>query len=160
MVDMEPATFSPDRIYRYRLERCWSSGPRVGFILLNPSTADETNNDPTIRRCINYAKRWGYGGMVLGNIFALRSTDPNVLYTNPAPIGPENDAWLGRIAAEVGGDVVCGWGAHGAWMGRGKAVLKSLLDAGYRPRHWTLTASGEPGHPLYLKATMVPQAWW
>lgn len=151
------AEFSPCRTWRYVLRRTWGEGPRVGFILLNPSTADETNDDPTIRRCIGYAKRWGAGGLVLGNIFALRSTDPAALYSAADPIGPDNDEALLRIAREVsGGRLVLGWGNHGALMARGRAVVADLLAAGIKPLALSITQSGAPGHPLYLRSDLEP----
>lgn len=87
--------FSPCREYRYTLYREWAPGDKVVmFIGLNPSTADEVNNDPTVRRCINYAKQWGYTGMYMTNIFAYRATDPNVMKAHPEPVGAENDHYL------------------------------------------------------------------
>lgn len=153
----KPATFSPCRTWRFRLERRWSAGPKCAFVLLNPSTADETKDDPTIRRCIGFAKAWGYGGLVLGNIFALRSTDPRGLYSAADPIGPGNDAALMDIANEVGlGHFICGWGIHGAFQGRGAAVLDRLREAGHFPKALRVTAEGFPGHPLYVAASTVP----
>lgn len=153
---IEPATFSPCRTWRYRLERRWDSGPTVAFILLNPSTADETAVDPTIRRCIGYAQRWGFGALVVGNIFAFRSTDPKGLYRAPDPIGPDNDRWIDRIAA--GTDrLICGWGLHGAHQDRGRIVARRLRP--WRPMALSITADGQPGHPLYLRADIEPKAF-
>ncbi|MEI9428700.1 DUF1643 domain-containing protein [Mesorhizobium sp. Cs1299R1N3] len=151
----EPATFSPCRVWRYRLARRWAKGLSAAFILLNPSTADETNDDPTIRRCIAYAKRWGYGGLVLGNIFALRSTDPKGLYSHADPVGPDNDAALGSIAKEAD-RIVCGWGTHGVFQNRSEAVLRIIREAGAEPLALKLTAAGHPGHPLYLRQDLLP----
>lgn len=148
----QPAHFSACRTWRYRLERRWSEGELCGFILLNPSTADETKNDPTIRRCIAFAKAWGFGGLVLGNIFALRSTDPKGLYSHSDPIGVENDAFLGRIASETR-TLVCGWGVHGAFQERGDYVKWLLRRNGVTPMALKVTAEGHPGHPLYIKAS-------
>ena len=150
------AIFSPCRTWRYRLERRWGEGPLVAFILLNPSTADETMDDPTIRRCIGYAKTWGYGGLVVGNIFALRSTDPKVLQSADDPVGPENDEHLLAIA-ESASVVICGWGAHGKIAGRGHEVMK-LLQA-HRPKYLKMTKLGAPQHPLYLKGDLTPRDW-
>lgn len=152
----EPATFSPCRTWRYRLERRWADGDAVGFILLNPSTADEHKDDPTIRRCIGYAKAWGFGGLVLGNIFALRSTDPAKLYTVDDPIGPDNNKWLRKIVGECA-TVVCGWGAHGECAFRGQEVLGLIRSMGRAPKALRVTKSGQPGHPLYLPSSLVPQ---
>ncbi|SFV31428.1 hypothetical protein SAMN05216456_1338 [Devosia crocina] len=150
----DPATFSPCRTWRYRLERRWGDGAQVAFIMLNPSTADEENNDPTIRRCISYAKHWGFGGLLIGNIFAFRSTDPKGLYSAPDPIGPENDDWLDTIANQAAA-IVCGWGVHGAYQARGRAVLDRLSHR--KPMALKLTADGHPGHPLYLRKDLEPE---
>ncbi|MER9706091.1 DUF1643 domain-containing protein [Mesorhizobium sp. M0204] len=154
----EPATFSPCRTWRYRLERRWAPGPKAAFILLNPSTADETKDDPTIRRCIGFAKAWGFGGLVLGNIFALRSTDPRGLYSHADPVGPGNDAALFAIAREAD-KVICGWGTHGALYRRGDMVRLALLHKGATPLALKVTAGGFPGHPLYISADTVPKVF-
>jgi hypothetical protein len=92
------AVFSTCRRYRYVLRRIWDrSTPPAMFVGLNPSTADEVKDDPTVRRCIGYAKRWGFGGLIMTNIFAFRSTDPNALVELDDPVGPRNDAWLRRL---------------------------------------------------------------
>ncbi|TIM41798.1 MAG: DUF1643 domain-containing protein [Mesorhizobium sp.] len=154
----EPATFSPCRTWRYRLERRWSAGPKAAFILLNPSTADETKDDPTIRRCIGFAKAWGFGGLVLGNIFALRSTDPRGLYSHADPVGPGNDDALRGIAREAE-KVICGWGTHGALNRRGVFALDVMREAGATPLALKVTAAGFPGHPLYISADMIPEVF-
>ena len=149
------AAFSPDRLYRYALYRTWDEAkPRVMFIGLNPSTADESVDDPTIRRCRNYAFDWGYGGLIMGNLFALRATKPKVMMAHVAPIGPENNYWLERLAREAE-IVVAAWGVSGSHLGRDKVVL------GFMPqmRHLGLTKAGAPKHPLYLKANTKPQIW-
>lgn len=152
------AEFSPCRAYRYILRRRWDSRPPVGFILLNPSTADERADDPTIRRCIGYAKGWGYGGIVLGNLFALRSTDPRGLRSCADPIGPSNNKALFAIAKEIGrGTIICGWGSHGSYMNRGAEIRRLMRDEWRaRPQALALTKAGEPGHPLYLRADLTP----
>lgn len=144
--------------YRYRLERQWN--PRllkVAFVMLNPSTADASQDDPTIRRCIGFAKAWGFGGLVVGNLFALRSTDPKALYSHPEPIGPENDDHLRRIANEAD-PVVCAWGTHGTLHDRGREVAE-LLD-GRNLAALKVTAAGHPGHPLYIAANAEPKAYF
>ena len=113
--------FSPFREYRYTLYREWAPGDKVvQFIGLNPSTADEVKNDPTVTRCINYAKAWGYTGMYMTNIFAFRATDPAVMKAHPEPVGEENDHYLSMIARESE-IVVAAWGTHGAYLNRGKS---------------------------------------
>lgn len=156
--DLPAAEFSPCRTWRYVLRRRWAPGGAVGFILLNPSTADETQNDPTIRRCIGYAKAWGFGALVLGNLFAYRATDPAVMRVAADPVGPGNNEALRLICREAEGRVICGWGADGVFMDRGKHVATLLRDAGATPQALALTASGQPRHPLYLRADLRPFA--
>ena len=96
------AAFSPDRRYRYTLRRQWDDAlPYCLFVMLNPSTADATQDDPTIRRCIGFTKAWGFGGLLVGNLFALRSTDPAALYHADDPVGPENDSCLRTLRDEA-----------------------------------------------------------
>ena len=123
--------------------------------MLNPSTADETRLDPTVRRCVGYAMRWGYGGLVVGNIFAFRSTDPAGLRAAEDPVGPGNDAALVEMASRWG-MVVCAWGGHGKFMGRGREVAKSVASEARELCALRLTASGDPGHPLYLPGNLLP----
>lgn len=152
------ASFSPCMTWRYLLRRRWSAAPSVGFVLLNPSTADERHDDPTIRRCIAFAKRWQYGGLVLGNLFAFRSTDPASLKTCADPVGPENDDALRAVCAEsAGGLVICGWGSHGGLSGRSAQVLQLMRSEWKaKPAALALTKSGQPGHPLYLRGDADP----
>ncbi|MEO8632426.1 MAG: DUF1643 domain-containing protein, partial [Chloroflexota bacterium] len=113
------AVFSGDRRYRYRLWRRWElSRPLIAFCMLNPSTADERSDDPTIRRCIGFARDWGYGGVEIVNVFALRATDPRELRRLRDPVGPRNDSYV-LDAAERAASVVIAWGAHGAFRSRG-----------------------------------------
>lgn len=143
------AAFSRDGRYRYRLWRRWDrSRPAIAFCMLNPSTADARRDDPTIRRCIGFARRWGYGGVEVVNIFALRATDPRVLRSARDPIGPRNDAFMLRAAERS--PVVIAWGVHGTLRGRGATALRLF---GPRTRLLVLgrTRSGAPRHPLYLR---------
>jgi hypothetical protein len=143
------AVFSECRRYRYSLTRTWTRrSAKIMFIGLNPSTADENVDDPTVRRCIGFARQWGYGGIILTNLFAFRSTDPAVLKNIPDPIGPDNDQTIIRCYRSSA-RVVVAWGAHGALQGRDERVL-SLLSA---PLCLGVTKSGLPRHPLYLAAT-------
>ena len=143
------ATFSPDRLYRYTLWREWGDGPPFVVIGLNPSTADESQDDPTIRRCVGFAKREGCGRLVMLNLFALRSTDPAALLQSTAPVGPENDDTLLRETREPNAIVVAAWGAHKTTGWRAIDVLTKLMVP-----LWCFgrTASGAPRHPLYVKA--------
>jgi hypothetical protein len=162
------ADISSDGIYRYLLERDWddveqpaSRERTVGFVMLNPSTADASVDDPTIRRCVGFARAWGYTRLLVGNLFALRATDPAELRTRLAPVGPRNDGVLLALPmlAEI---IVCAWGVHGAFRGRDAQVLEVLRGATLRTghiRHLGLTKAGAPRHPLYLRADIQPIAW-
>jgi hypothetical protein len=149
------ARFSRDRRYRYRLWRRWdASRPVVAFCMLNPSTADESSDDPTIRRCIGFARTWGYGGLDVVNLFALRATDPRELRLSRDPIGGLNDAYLIDAAARSAAMVIA-WGAHGVFRSRGAAALELLSPRG-RLLALGWTDSGEPRHPLYLRRDVQP----
>ena len=146
------AFFSKDRQYRYALWRTWDNElPKVLFIGLNPSTATETKNDPTIRRCMGYAKDWGYGGYIMGNIFAFRSTNPTNLKKINDPIGPENDYWLKKLHEEAN-LTIAAWGTHGEFMNRGQAVFDLIPDI----QCLRITKHGYPSHPLYLPKNLKP----
>jgi hypothetical protein len=152
------AEFSPCRLYRYTLWRWWGAAPGafdrgfVVFVGLNPSTADEVTDDPTIRRCIAFAKAWGYGGMCMVNLFAFRSTDPADMLAAADPVGPENDVWLKRLAPRAA-LVVAAWGVDGKHLGRDAQVKRLIPEMHYL----RLTKNGHPGHPLYLPKTLLPQ---
>lgn len=154
----EGAAFSQDRRYRYKLWRIWNPALRhMVFVLLNPSTADEINNDPTVARCIERASLLGYGGCVVLNIFAWRSTDPHYLYALVDPIGPENDQYiLDEASKPETGLVLCGWGQHGKLHQRGEYVLDLIRHAGKNPHCLKMNNDGTPGHPLYLPYSMKP----
>ena len=150
------AILSTDRAYRYALRRYWGN-PANGyavFIGLNPSTADETQDDPTIRRCIRFAQDWGFGGLCMANIFAFRATQPEDMKSAPDPIGPENNFYLVQSALGAG-VVVAAWGVHGTYLNRGDWVRKLLPNLHYL----RLTKDGHPGHPLYLPANSKPVKW-
>jgi len=145
------ASFSDCRTWRYILWRTWDDRlPVVAFIGLNPSTADEMNDDPTVRRCCGFAKAWGFGGIYMLNLFAFRATDPKKMKEAPDPIGPENDIAISIHAFKAGKVVFC-WGNHGAFMGRGKAVMEKIHPA----EVFGFTKQGEPKHPLYLRGDAV-----
>lgn len=144
------ALFDLSQRYRYWLTRMWDPDlPAVNFIMLNPSTADQYQLDPTVTRCLHYARRWGFGTLIVTNIFAYRSTDPKALYTLDDPVGPENDAYLGQAAEQASLRVVA-WGTHGALKDRHAAVLALL--AAYPLTALGITQEGFPKHPLYLRA--------
>lgn len=145
------AVFSHDRRYRYELWRQWEGRGFCCFIGLNPSTADENTDDPTIRRCIGFARQWGYGGLCMLNLFAFRATDPELMKREPEPIGVSNNATLARICSEAS-VVVAAWGVHGAHMGRGLEVMRGILNL----HCLGLTKDGFPKHPLYLPKDAKP----
>jgi len=150
------AIFSPCGRYRYTLYRQWREGTgRCVFVLLNPSTADEQQDDPTIRRCIGYARRWGFAELVVVNLFAWRSTDPTVLAILDDPVGPDNDKWIDD-SIRMADRVVVGWGNRGKLRGRGRAVLDRLQATLKFPVCFRLTDEGQPVHPLYQLLDAVP----
>lgn len=149
------ATFSSCQSYRYSLLREWSATQnKVLFIGLNPSTADATIDDPTIRRCIGFARSWGFGGLYMGNLFAFRSTDPRGLFSASDPVGPDNDATLLELAGVVR-LVVAAWGNHGAYLGQASHVRSLFRSLSVLK----LNRSGQPAHPLYLKKGLSPTPW-
>jgi hypothetical protein len=151
------AVFSRDGKYRYRLGRVWdATRMRCGFVMLNPSTADERVLDPTVRRCVALAKAWGYGSVDVGNLFALRSTDPRALSRTNDPVGPMNDRALSDIrdACQL---VVIAWGNHGTVMNRAGRVLDQILDL-RRVSHLGWTREGQPRHPLYVRSDVLPMS--
>ena len=140
------AKISDDGKYRYSLIREWDrEKPKVLFICLNPSTADDKIDDATIRRCIDFAKRWGCGGILVGNLFALRSTDPALIYKAMDPIGPENDISLLEMAKESK-FIVAAWGNDGAYLGRSDFIRKLIPNM----KCFVKNKTGEPRHPLYI----------
>lgn len=150
MTAFKSATISACCTYRYRLERRWDGGlPVVAFIMLNPSTANDVADDPTIRRCVGFARSWGFGGLIVGNLFALRSTSPKLLYGHADPVGPHNDEHLLSIAREAR-KIVCAWGTHGSLQNRDRTVT-DLLDV-FDLSALKTTAEGHPAHPLYIAA--------
>jgi hypothetical protein len=152
------AVFSPCYRYRYVLTREWLIGQgAVMFVMLNPSTATEEVDDPTIRRCTQFARAWGYRRLVVTNLFAYRATDPAALRRVNDPVGPENDWHLRYCAQHEAERVVLAWGAHGAYLGRDKAVLALLAQLSLRvePACFGVTKSGQPRHPLYVAASTM-----
>lgn len=152
----QTAVISDDSRYRYLLTRRWAMhGKTVGFICLNPSTADASSDDPTVRKCVRMAKRWGGAKLLIANLFAFRSTDPANLHSAIDPVGPENDEWLSRVAAES--DIlVAAWGTNGALLGRNDEVAARFCNKLHALR---LTKDGHPSHPLYLPEGLPPFRW-
>jgi hypothetical protein len=146
------ATISTCARYRYTLSRSWDQSlPTVTFIGLNPSTADAMIDDPTIRRCVGFAKTCGCGQLTMVNLFAWRSTAPRNLAWVSDPVGPENDTHLLEAAANAT-TIVAAWGSHGGRLDRDKTVLALLARAPIRVQCLGLTQHGLPRHPLYIKA--------
>ncbi len=146
------ATLSRCRHYRYALWRTWEAGAgTVLFIGLNPSTADEKTDDPTLIRCINFAKSWGYGGVCMANLFAYRATEPADMKAALDPVGPQNNRWLKKLAGEA--DLIIGaWGNDGSYLERAQDVIVKLP-----PLHCLkMNKTGHPAHPLYQKASTEP----
>jgi hypothetical protein len=158
MSDPSPAVFSPCRKYRYTLWRRWgdlfnANDKYVMFIGLNPSTADEISDDPTIRKCRGFAQRWGYSAMVMTNLFAFRATDPKVMKQTSAPIGEDNDHYL-RLIATNADRIIAAWGANGPFRHRDQDVIriipKGIVECLRKTKH------GHPEHPLYVPYDVVP----
>ena len=179
--------WSQDRAYRYFLRRSWqqqceqgfvnaarqqdlfeadkpAQAPHelrkrapIAFILLNPSTADERKDDPTVARCRRFAVAWGFGEVIILNAFAFRATDPKDMKACPQPVGEENDAVILKTLTAIqacGGQVVCGWGNHGKFLERGQAVRTLLRDQS-GVMGFPKTKLGEPSHPLYLPKSVA-----
>lgn len=150
------AKFSECRTYRYMLVRRWAeSGGLCNFLMLNPSTADEVTNDPTVERCERRARALGCRGLIVTNLFAFRATDPKVMKAAADPVGPENDLNI-LFAANLSDYVICAWGQHGKHLGRADAVRKMLTENGTRMLALKVSANGEPHHPLYLSYDLKP----
>jgi len=157
--------FSPCRKYRYTLWREWDSdlltgcgddlphaGEFVQFVGLNPSTADETDDDATVRRVVGFAKSWGYGALCMTNLFGFRTAYPMLMKKQADPVGEVNDHWLATTAEEAGLVVAC-WGTNGSWLGRDMAVAAMLIGNGIRMKCLGRSALGHPLHPLRLAKT-------
>jgi hypothetical protein len=150
------AKFSSCRRWRYLLWRCWDARkPAANFLMLNPSTADEFKLDPSCTRASRYAERWGFGALVVTNIFAWRATLPSDLRLAKNPIGRANDAAILKAAREAK-LVVCAWGNHGEHLGRGEKVAGMLRAGGVRLHLLKKNQQGHPAHPLYLPGTLIP----
>lgn len=153
------AFYSDCKNYRYALTRIWQpEAAKVLFVMLNPSTATEFQNDPTVERCERRTRALGFGGFQVCNIFAWRATDPRQLRKMPDPVGPQNDRMI-LSATDWADEIICAWGTHGAYLDRGAGV-KRLLDATGQPlKHLGLSKAGHPKHPLYIGYAVQPQIW-
>ena len=146
------AQISPCGDYRYSLSRRWGEGPTCVFVMLNPSTADATEDDPTIRRCIGFAKREGCGGMDVVNLYSLRSPKPKMVAAHHRPHGPEAPRYVADVLRSADGPVICGWGADPLAREAQGYMLDLIRAAGHEPMCLGRTKGGAPRHPLYLKS--------
>jgi hypothetical protein len=147
------AIYSDCETYRYDLIWRWSDAPLLVAWMLNPSTATELQLDNTVKGIRNRAKAQGFGGFRIINLFALRETSPRKMKSHIAPIGPDNDAMIGRVlaeAAECGDTIVCGWGTHGSHRGRSASVAKLIQPHGVELFAYKINKNGSPRHPLYV----------
>ena len=153
------AVYSDCEKYRYSLTRVWDEGGRKAlFVMLNPSTATEVQNDPTVERCERRARALGFGAFRVTNIFAWRDTDPRKMRAAAEPVGPENDSAI--LDAAAWADVtVCAWGTHGAHLARGPEVEQLLRGTQARLCHLGLSKEGHPKHPLYIGYATQPMDW-
>ena len=151
------AVFSACRRWRYLLWRRWDeTKPSANFLMLNPSTADEVKLDPSCTRARLYAERWGYGALIVTNLFGWRATDPDEMRAVRDPVGRGNDRAI-LAAAREAAIVVCAWGNHGAHLAR-SAHVRKLLE-GTKLHVLRMNGSGEPAHPLYLPGSLKPARW-
>ncbi|MEM9717045.1 MAG: DUF1643 domain-containing protein [Pseudomonadota bacterium] len=153
------AVYSDCEQYRYTLTRIWDpAGRKALFVMLNPSTATEVQNDPTVERCERRARALGFGAFRVTNIFAFRATDPRVMRAAPDPTGPANDDAITESAAWAD-QIICAWGIHGAHLNRGPEVEDLLRQTGQTLHHLGLSKAGHPKHPLYISYETQPQLW-
>ena len=154
------AVYSECERYRYLLTRVWApEAPRALFVMLNPSTATEVQNDPTVERCERRARTLGFGAFRVTNIFAWRDTDPRRMRAAADPVGPGNDAAI-RDSAAWADRIIAAWGTHGEHLGRGPAVAALLRATGRAVHHLGLTQAGHPRHPLYIGYAQQPRLWF
>jgi hypothetical protein len=153
------ARFSRCRCWRTLLWRRWDAArPVANFLMLNPSTADEVQLDPSCTRARVYAERWGFGALIVTNLFAWRATDPDEMKAARDPVGKGNDAAI-LAAARESVLLVCAWGNHGAHLERSRRVVSLLRSAGIDLHVLKMNGGGEPAHPLYLRGSLRPQVW-
>ena len=153
------AIYSDCENYRFSLTRTWKRGSgKLLFVMLNPSTATELQNDPTVERCERRARHLGYGSFRVCNIFAWRATDPGDMRSQADPVGPGNDDAI-KTACNWADDVICAWGTHGAHLDRGAEVEKLMRSTPRALWHLGLTKAGHPRHPLYIGYAVQPALW-
>jgi len=153
------AIYSDCERYRYALTRVWKfEASRLVFVMLNPSTATEVQNDPTVERCERRARTLGFGSLQVTNIFAWRDTDPKKMRTAKDPIGPDNDKTI-MEACSWGDQIIAAWGTHGAHLGRGVQVKQILRSSDKPVFHLGICKGGHPKHPLYIAYSQKPEIW-
>jgi len=153
------AVFSRCRRWRYLLWRRWDEAkPVANFLMLNPSTADERKLDPSCTRARNYAERWGFGAVMITNIFGWRATDPEEMKSVKDPVGRGNDRAIAE-AARRAKLVLCAWGNHGEHRGRAARVLENLAQEKIALHVLRVNGAGHPARPLYLPASLKPTKW-
>ncbi len=151
------ASFDRTGSFRYSLVRAWDDAlARLALVGLNPSTADHRADDPTIRRCIGFARAWGFGSVEVVNLFAFRATHPRDLLAAADPIGPRNDAAIAR-AVERSQLALLAWGNHGTHLGRDKVVARLIAETGVPRAHLGYTKQAQPRHPLYVAGSTPPR---
>ena len=153
------ATYSDCERYRYALTRIWKpKDGKITFVMLNPSTATEVQNDPTVERCERRARTLGFGAFRVCNIFAWRDTDPFKMKKAPEPIGVANDTAI-LEACDWADQIICAWGTHGAHLGRGPQVEQMMRGQPKPLFHLGLSKAGHPKHPLYIAYAQKPEPW-
>jgi hypothetical protein len=153
------AIYSDCERYRYALTRVWKfEASRLVFVMLNPSTATEVQNDPTVERCERRARTLGFGSLQVTNIFAWRDTDPKKMRTAKEPIGPDNDKTI-MEACSWGDQIIAAWGTHGAHLNRGVQVKQILRSSDKPVFHLGISKGGHPKHPLYIAYSQKPEKW-
>lgn len=147
--------------FRYRLWRRWEPGHTMPFVMLNPSTADATEDDPTIRKCIGFAERHGYAGIEVVNLYAFRATKPADLKRAGYPRGPENDRHIEEALRDsCSGSVYCAWGANARGLSRPAEVMEIIKRQALIAQALKVTEDGVPCHPLMLAYDSEPVVLW
>ncbi len=143
--------------YRYVLTRTINQQPEVAvFIMLNPSTADAKKDDPTIRRCVEFTRRWGCGKLIVINLFAYRATSPQTLKIIDNPIGNDNQHWVEEVVKKHPERIVCAWGNDGIYMEQDLKMMGWLKNHGVQPQALKISKQGQPHHPLYVPYDVSP----
>jgi len=156
---IKDAILDETRTYRYMLKRQWGEDNNnfVNFVLLNPSTANEERDDPTVMACIALAQNMGFDGLYITNLFALRTKNPDTLKQNKNPIGDKNDTFIKRYALKSK-RIIIAWGNHGEFLRRGEKVIH-IISQIQVPYCFEITKKGNPRHPLYIKRSTHPFPW-